>query len=116
MDWRPVLKTAYFTSAVSYLFFLLLEWLRPGFVSYVFSPHLFLAAAILFGVLWGRREQEERGAPMGARAKLFFIFLGLLLAWIVWQEGRALEEFRVLVTLIALLTPSTIYHLLSHHS
>jgi hypothetical protein len=56
MDWRSVLKTAYLTSLASEVGFLFLEWLRPGFVTHVFSPHLFLAAALVFGVLWGWKE------------------------------------------------------------
>lgn len=100
-------RTAYLVSLASYLAFLLFEWLRPGFVSDIFSPHLFLAAAIVFGVLWGRKamgnEKEEGG--MG----VVIWTLGMLLAWVVWKEGRPLEEFRVLVTLMALVLPFVIY-------
>ena len=106
-------RTAYLVSCVSYLVFLFLEWLRPGFVSYVFSPHLFLAAAIVFGVLWGWKGDGGWKLEAGIRGKVVALIVGLLLAWVVWTMGRSLEEFRILVTLAAFLTPFTIYRLLS---
>ncbi len=112
-----VSRIGFFVSVISYFIFLALEWLRPGFVSFVFSPHLFLAGGIVFGVVWGWGQVENRESahqpPYQMKEYVVCLLLGLILGWVVWTEGRGFEEFRVLVTLVTLLTPSTLYHLLS---
>lgn len=85
--------------------FLLLEWLRPGFVTDVFSPHVFLAAALVFGVLWGWNWDWGLGLEVGIREKAVALVLGTMLARVVWTEGRALEEFRILTVIAAFFVP-----------
>ena len=41
-----IIKTGFLTSVISYFAFVFFDFLRPGFVSNVFSVHLFLLSAI----------------------------------------------------------------------
>ncbi len=94
-------KLGYLVASISYVIFLTLDWLRPGFVSNVFSPHLFLFAAIVFGVLWARQQSlSNRGFVWP-----FAIVAGLLLTLFTWTEGRELGDMRILVTFVAFLLP-----------
>lgn len=109
MIWR----FGFFVSVVWYLLFLFFEWLRPGFVSFVFSPHLFLLAAIIFG--WGWSRTASRAGfhllitSRSPKTALTCLVLGLTLAAVFWVEGRSLQEFRPLVVLIAFFTPRLVY-------
>ncbi len=114
MDWRTVLRTGYFTSVGSYFAFLLLEWLKPGFVSNVFSPHLFLAVAIALGILWGwKKEWRNEKYELGIQVTAWL--LGFVFAWVAWTIGRPLEEFRVLITLVAVVTPFLICRIIQRY-
>lgn len=92
-------RLGYLVSAISYLIFLTLDWLRPGFVSNFLSPHLFLLAAIIFGIFYWRQSPKKISFN-------FLLFpLSFLLALFTWKEGRAFEDYRLLVTLIAFVVP-----------
>ena len=106
----PILKTGTVVSAVSYVFFFVVEWMRPGFVSNVFSVHVFLFSALLFGCLWGIATQkypseEEVSHRLSLGAFLSACIFGLLLAWFAWTEGRSLGDFRLLLVLISFVAP-----------
>ncbi|MEK9130714.1 MAG: hypothetical protein AAB429_01210 [Patescibacteria group bacterium] len=115
-----ITRTAYIVSAVSYVIFLALDWLRPGFVSNFFSPHIFLLAAIISGILWARRPHTPNTitnfhTPIHNFQSLFPIFLlGLLLAIFAWTEGRPFGDLRVLVTLVAFVVPFLVVSSLKH--
>lgn len=98
-----IIKTAFLTSFVSYGFFLLCEYLRPGFVSYVFSVHLILIPAIVFGIWWANVAIEPKD-----RSSLwtgFKILAGLLLMIILWREGAVFGDMRIFICLIGLALP-----------
>lgn len=95
-----IARTGYIVSIISYVIFLTLDWLRPGFVANVFSPHLFLLAAIIFGVLWARQPRVD--SPISfLHFSLFLLPLSFFLAIFSWSEGRALGDWRILVSLLA---------------
>lgn len=103
-----IIKTAFLTSFVSYGFFLLCEYLRPGFVSYVFSVHLFIIPIIIFGVWWSvvTKEQSDRSLIWIG----FKIFVGLLLMIILWREGAVFGDMRIFICLIGLALPFVLTH------
>lgn len=100
---NKIINTAFVTSLVSYLFFLLCEYLRPGFVSFVFSVHLFLIPIIIFGYLLARNECEH------AKDKLITtiasVAIGLILMIVIWREGEVFGDMRVFMTIIGLFLP-----------
>lgn len=106
-----ITRTGYIVSAISYAIFLTLDWLRPGFVSNFFSPHLFLLSAIIFGILWARRSYTSAITPF---ALLPTVFTAFLLAIFTWTEGRPFGDLRLLVTLTAFVVPFLIVHSLKH--
>ncbi|HAL50398.1 MAG: hypothetical protein UU40_C0003G0047 [Candidatus Uhrbacteria bacterium GW2011_GWD2_41_121] len=98
-----IAKTGFLVSVISYGFFLLCEYLRPGFVSYVFSVHLILIPAIVFGIWWAQVAIERKGRSL--MWIVFKIFVGLLLMIILWREGTTFGDFRIFISLIGLALP-----------
>lgn len=95
-----IARTGYMVSSVSYVVFLTLDWLRPGFVVNVFSPHLFLLAAMVFGFFWARKSRVDSQISF-LHLSLFLLPLSFLFAIFTWSEGRAFGDWRILVSLIA---------------
>lgn len=92
-------RTLFVTAAISYMVFLALDWMRPGFVAYVFSPHFILLVAIISAVVWARQPVKNQHESWSVR--LVCVALGALLAGFFWKEGQALGDLRLLVSLIA---------------
>lgn len=98
-----VFRTGFLVSCLSYGLFALADYLRPGFVSYVFSVHWFLLAAMVFGVAWAmtadtRAERSVAAWPMriGIAALLFTLF---------WTEGSVFGDMRILFALTGSAAP-----------
>lgn len=53
-----LLNTAWLTSLFAYIGFFALDIWKPGFVSYVFSVHLWLLLAIIFGTALALLKSE----------------------------------------------------------
>lgn len=103
-------RTIFLTSLISFIVFLGLDLLRPGFVSNTFSVHWFLLVAIISGVWWAVVVKEQK-----EKKKLQFLFsavLGLAGAFIVWQFRPDLGDYLVLVLPLALVTPFLVRYLL----
>lgn len=100
-----IAKTGYLVSCFSYIFFLMLDWMRPGFVANFMSVHIFLLAAIIFGIFWGRESVSGRSQFPHFLISLFQFLLSILLAIFAWSEGRAFEDARILVALAAFAVP-----------
>jgi len=111
-----IAKTGFLVSLSSYVLFFALDWLRPGFVSDFLSVHLFLLAAIIFGVWWAVEEPSviKHSSIVG---KIFgilaLVFLSVIVGWFAWREGRPFADFRPLVALIGLGLPSLIVYSLT---
>jgi len=106
-SWQErIAKTGFFTSAISYVSFWLVDVLRPGFVARYLSVHLFLLAAIVFGAWWTATVREYRDWPF-VQYGVAAIF-GLVLATIAWTLGAGFESYRLLAVLAALITPATV--------
>jgi hypothetical protein len=86
-------------SLLSYAFFALAEYFRPGFVSTVFSVHWFLLAVIVC-VVWGDRHNDGGRLPRWMAWALQLLF-AILLMFVVWREMTFLEDMRFFVTLAA---------------
>ncbi len=97
-------RLGYCVSFFSYLFFLMLEYLRPGFVSNYLSVHLFLIPAIIFGILWARKSPSYPFSSF-----LFPLSISILFSVFTWREGRAFEDYRVLMTLVAFFLPMLVW-------
>ncbi|MFH1142127.1 MAG: hypothetical protein ABIH67_04145 [Candidatus Uhrbacteria bacterium] len=98
-----IAKTGFYTSLISYLVFLLAEYIKPGFVSNYMSVHWFLLATIVFAIWWGSQVKtaHDRASVQYIVSGLF----GLVLAILVWQVGSELHEFRILSLILALTLP-----------
>ena len=100
--YQRLLRTAFYTSLASYLALLTIEYKSPGFVSYVFSPHLVLLLAVIFGTLYA----FTKPTPVNYRwYYLPALAIGGVLAVIVWREGVIFGELRLLLSLGCLILP-----------
>ena len=101
-----IAKTGFYISLISYLVFLLAEYVKPGFVSNYMSVHWFLLFTIVFAIWWSFVRCKNK--PLRYRSVTYWLVsvcLGLLAAVIVWQAGSDLEEFRILSSILALALP-----------
>lgn len=95
-----LLRTAFLTALLSYLGFLVIEYLEPGFMSNSFSVHVIGALAVVLGMLWYPSAEREQNV-----GKLVPLVLGLAAALIVWNEGTMFGDFRALLTVGVLVLP-----------
>lgn len=107
-----VFRTGYLVSFASFIVFFVLEWLRPGFVTHVFSVHWFLFSAVVFGVLWMRSLSSTPVTRFQAPAILGVSLLSILFAVFAWVNGQPFEDLRLLVTLAAFMVPWVVFGLL----
>ncbi|MFH1632258.1 MAG: hypothetical protein ABIA47_04580 [bacterium] len=107
-------KTAFYVSIISYAVFAFADYLRPGFVSYVFSVHWFGVAALVFGVAWGYRYRTTEGTGLQkGRSRVLRMLMvaivkiavGLALLIVIWREGAVFEDLRVFIALVAFFLP-----------
>ncbi len=106
-------RTAFLVCIFSTLGFAYLDYLEPGFVGFVFSVYWWLAAAIVFGVLWGVSEKKQVVSGLVTRYSLFAtLVLGLALAGIVWHNGEVFGDFRLLLAVCIATMPSFLYRTL----
>ena len=106
-----VAPTAFYTSIISYLVFALADYVRPGFVSFTFSVHWFLLAAILSGIWWAYTNDayRERGHLQRVAGSLGRSLIGLALLVVFWQEGEGFGDLRIFVALVAFFIPWMIH-------
>lgn len=95
-----LLRTAFLTALLSYLGFLFVEYLEPGFVSNSFSVHIIGALAAVLGVAWYPTAEREKKV-----GKIVPVVLGLIGALIVWNEGTMFGDFRALFAVGVLVLP-----------
>ena len=107
---KTIARTGFFTSLTSYVLFWLFDLLRPGFVSRYFSVHVFLLLAILFGFWWSRIKEKE--CEKQWVYSLIALLFGFLLAVVTWSLGEGFGAYRILIGLIALITPALFFRLL----
>lgn len=106
---EKISRVGFFTSATAYVTFWLADLLRPGFVARYLSVHLFLLAAIVFGVWWMTSVKEYRDWPFFQYA-LAAVF-GTVGAMLVWNLGAGFESYRLLAVAAAAVTPAVILSL-----
>ena len=105
-----IAKTGFLVSIISYLIFFLFDLMRPGFVSRYFSIHLFLLAAVIFGICWVLQMKESK-----ERAWLQYltsIILGIIFSVMVWKAGGSLDEYHLLIIVIEFFVPLLILSVL----
>lgn len=107
---EKIAKTGFYVSLISYVCFWLLDLLRPGFVARSFSVHLFLLAALMFGVWWGMRVKEYTDRPW--IQLVIAIVFGILLSVITWNLGVGIGMWRVIVTVFVFFVPATFWRLI----
>jgi hypothetical protein len=114
---KDIFRTAFWTALVSYLLFVVADFCRPGFVSYVFSVHWFAAAAIIFGALFVLLPSTARFKPadrwFGPYAMALAV--GAILAVMLWRTGEVFGDWRVFLSLAALVGPTAMLRLFKIH-
>lgn len=107
-----LLQTTFFTALFAYIGFLFLDYLEPGFVSYVFSVHLWGALAVVFGIVWGLRTHHH--VPITRHsARITLLVLSTALFWFLWREGAVFGSMRLLLALGAAALPWITWRVLS---
>ena len=103
---KTLLHTAFFTAFVSYGVFAFADYVRPGFVSYQFSVHWLLLAAVVFGVL-SVVLRPSMGAGKSGRLFTYVtqLMLSCALFFLVWSEGAVFGDARIFLALVAMLLP-----------
>lgn len=96
---KTIAKTGFYTFAYSYIGFFFLDIIRPGFVSFHFSVHLFLVLAILFGIATCILYRDEQMADSKWGELFFFLVTGFMLAGLIWREGVVFGDFRFLLAI-----------------
>lgn len=105
-------RTAFLVCIFSALGFAYIDYLEPGFVSFVFSVYWWLAAAIVFGILWATVERKDDEKLSSFLLSLSSLLIGLALAGIVWHNGEVFGDFRLLFAVCTFIMPSFLYHVL----
>jgi hypothetical protein len=105
-----VLRTVFLTSLISFLVFLTLDLLRPGFVSRTISVHVFLAVAVVSGFFWSHlvKRVEEGKWPVS----LFALIFGLAGIFVSWNFRADLSDYLVVVLPLAAIVPFLVIYLL----
>ena len=104
------LASAYIISAATYLFLLLLDALRPGFVSYQFSAHWLLLLVILLAALLSARQYVFASHVRVER--IIVVCASIVVAGATWFYGRSLGDAWLLLVLLSAAIPPLIYHTL----
>jgi hypothetical protein len=104
-----IAKTGFYVSLVSYGIFWLFDVVRPGFVSRSFSVHLFLLAALIFGIWWGITVKEYMDRPWAQMP--IAIVLGFALSVITWGAGEGFGALRLVVVVITFFIPTLFWRL-----
>lgn len=95
-------QLGFITFGLTYLGFVFLEYLRPGFVANVFSVHWLLLVTATFGAWW----YKASSITSGVADVVLTAFIGLVFAFMVWIEGAVFGDTRLFVTLTALVLPT----------
>lgn len=104
---EKIAKTGFYVSLISYVIFWLLDLLRSGFVARSFSVHLFLLAALVFGIWWAIVVKEYTERPWVQLAVA--LSLGILLSVITWNLGTGLGMWRLVVTVMVVGVPVVVW-------
>ncbi len=107
---HSIAKTGFYVSLISYSVFWLLDVVRPGFVARSFSVHLFLLAALIFGIWWAVMVKEYADRPWVQA--LLAIVLGFFLSVITWGAGVGFGAFRLVVVVVAFFIPLMVWRLI----
>lgn len=104
---EAIARTGFLVSLTSYALFWIADVIEPGFVSRFFSVHLFLLSSIVFGLAWTAVMETYTSRPRLHRAVA--LLCGVVLCVLTWSLVGDVGAYRVLLSLIALATPSIIY-------
>ena len=112
LRFEPVARTGFFMSLISYVVFLFLDFVRPGFVSRAFSVHLFLAATLLFGAWWSRLYPTIPLPPLSTfRHFLLTALFAILAGVLTWNLTASLDDLRGLFFVIVFLGVINLFRL-----
>ncbi len=107
---RDIVKVGFYTSLTSYIVFWLADSVRPGFVSFHFSVHIFLIFIILFGILWSHFS----GMINGKKINLILPFIsGSIFFIVTWRVLDDFDELQAIISILALMTPMLFISLLN---
>lgn len=86
----------YRVSLLTYLFLLLLDTLRPLFVSSVFSVHLLLIPVAYFAWRWSLEKHAKHHSVLDG---VFLVTFGLVAGIAVWAYGEVFGDLRLFLAL-----------------
>jgi len=105
-----IVRTSILLSLTTYVIFWSADVIQPGFVSRYFSVHIFLFSAIIFGAWWSWMMEDYVEWPwLHVLVALTFGVVGAMLTWGLTED---LGVYRLLVSLIAGVTPVVAYLLI----
>jgi hypothetical protein len=104
--------TGFFVSLLSYVFFWMVDLVRPGFVARFFSVHIFLLGVIVFGVWWGAVIEEYSDRPR--IQQIMAMVFGFLFAIITWNLGSAFGGWRLIVSAVVFFVPLLVLRLIRY--
>lgn len=95
---------------LSYGLVLLLEWWRPGFVTYFWNPEILLILALL-GVFLSCRGSDSK--PRMLRTVIFLLFSVMILVPIIWYSLPSLGSRIIMggATFLLIVSLVTYFHL-----
>lgn len=107
---KELLSFAWKVFFASWVGFLFLDFLRPGFVSQVFFVHWFLIAALACsGASLANTSLAMGSLPAGKAGKgggrIGAILSGIVFAILVWRAGDAFGDLRIFLAILALVLP-----------
>lgn len=105
-----VSRVGFLTSVVSYALFWLADLARPGLVARYLSVHVFLLAAVAFGVWWTLAVREYRDWP--ALQTVVAALFGGGAAVAAWNVGAGFGDERLLAVAVAFAVPFVVRSLL----
>ncbi len=108
-----IAKTGFLVSSASYVLFWASDVLRPGFVARYLSLHVFLLAAVVFGVWWAVVVKTYDDWPM--LQYFISVLLGLVCVAFVWRVGEPFADMRVLAAGLSFFVPSIVLVLVRRH-
>jgi len=112
MNWTVIAKTGFLTSLIAYATLWGADLLRPGFVARYLSVHVFLLAAIVFGIWWLGMLDGWKDRPV--IQWLAAAGFGFIAAVITWKTGEGLAEYRILVAGLSAVAPALVLNLMRY--
>jgi len=102
---ETISQTLFLTALSSFVVFLSLDLLLPGFVSRILSVHWFLLVAMISGVWWGIQRTEIKDLKISWWLWIVTSLFSVVFVGLLWSFRADLSDFLVLVLPLAFMAP-----------